>query len=73
VILLLGIHKQVYRCWMWVHCKKMLAVFPSRESSVSDIPEGDGKAANLFLQCRRAKHAKERGVLVVSCMVWSGC
>jgi hypothetical protein len=26
-------------------------LFPSRESLVSDIPAGDGKMANLFLQC----------------------
>ncbi len=29
-----------------VHCKKMLTIL------VSDIPAGDGKMANLFLQCR---------------------
>jgi hypothetical protein len=27
-------------------------LFPARESLVSDIPSGDGKTANLFLQCR---------------------
>ncbi len=26
-------------------------IFPPRESLVSDIPAGDGKMANLFLQC----------------------
>jgi hypothetical protein len=26
--------------------------FPARESLVSDIPAGDGKIANLFLQCK---------------------
>ena len=26
-------------------------LFPSRDSLVSDIPAGDGKMANLFLQC----------------------
>jgi hypothetical protein len=38
--------------------KKRLAIFlypagdvPARESLVSDIPAGDGKIANLFLQC----------------------
>ncbi len=50
-----------------VHCKKRLTIFPllsltklslagkklmtTRESLVSDIPAGDGKTANLFLQC----------------------
>ncbi len=29
----------------------MLTTYPSRESLVSDIPVGDGKIANLFLQC----------------------
>jgi hypothetical protein len=27
---------------------------PARESLVSDIPAGDGRTANLFLQCRPA-------------------
>ncbi len=31
-----------------LHCKKL---FPARESLVSDIPAGDGKTANLLLQC----------------------
>ncbi len=26
-------------------------LFPARESLVSDIPAGDGKIVNLFLQC----------------------
>ena len=26
-------------------------LFPARESLISDIPAGDGKMANLFLQC----------------------
>jgi hypothetical protein len=30
-------------------------IFPARESLVSDIPAGDGKIANLFLQCRPQK------------------
>jgi hypothetical protein len=46
-----------------MHCKKRLAISPSqagmsltklftdRESLVSDIPAGDRKIANLFLQC----------------------
>jgi hypothetical protein len=51
----------VQRC---IHCKKKrLPIFPSpvwmsltkpslgRESLVSDTPAGDGKIANLFLQC----------------------
>jgi hypothetical protein len=28
-----------------------LKLFPARESLVSDIPAGDGKIANSFLQC----------------------
>ena len=34
-----------------LHCKKRLA---AREDLVSDIPAGDGKTANLFLQCRKS-------------------
>jgi hypothetical protein len=30
----------------------IIKLFPARESLVSDIPAGDGKTANLFLQCR---------------------
>jgi hypothetical protein len=37
------------------HCKKRLAIFPTRESLVSDIPAGDGKIANLFSQCNIEK------------------
>ncbi len=29
----------------------IIKLFPRRESLVSDIPAGDGKTANLFLQC----------------------
>ncbi len=29
----------------------IIKLFPARESLVSDIPAGDGKIANLFLQC----------------------
>jgi hypothetical protein len=29
----------------------IIKLFPSRESWVSYIPAGDGKMANLFLQC----------------------
>jgi hypothetical protein len=35
--------------------KKMpgiIKLFPDRESLVSDIPAGDGKIGNCFLQCR---------------------
>jgi hypothetical protein len=31
--------------------KVILKLFPARESLVGDIPAGDGKIANLFLQC----------------------
>jgi hypothetical protein len=36
-----------------LHCKKKVSGFlvPARERLVSDIPAGDGKTANLFLQC----------------------
>jgi hypothetical protein len=37
---------------MKAHCKKRLAIFPSRESLVSDIPAGDRKINNLYLQRR---------------------
>ncbi len=30
----------------------IIKLFPAREGLVSDIPAGDGKTANLFLQCR---------------------
>ena len=30
----------------------IITFFPARESLVSDIPAGDGKIDNLFLQCR---------------------
>jgi hypothetical protein len=43
-----------------------IKLFPARESLVSDIPAGDGKMANHFLQCipftkifRAIKEAKE--------------
>jgi hypothetical protein len=29
----------------------MIQFFPSRDSLVSDLPAGDGKTDNLFLQC----------------------
>jgi hypothetical protein len=29
----------------------LITVFPARESLVSDIPAGDAKIANLFIQC----------------------
>jgi hypothetical protein len=29
----------------------IINLFPARESLVSDIPAGDGKIENLFLQC----------------------
>ncbi len=51
----------LYWCWMWVHCKKRLAVFPSRERSVSDIPAGDGKAANPLLTVWESKACKGTG------------
>ncbi len=32
-------------------CPGIIKLFPARESLVSDIPVGDGKIDNLFLQC----------------------
>ncbi len=32
--------------------RELLNYFPAGESLVSDIPAGDGKIVNLFLQCR---------------------
>ncbi len=40
--------------WSWIktHCKKGLAIFPARESLVSDIPAEDGKiATNFYSAC----------------------
>jgi hypothetical protein len=37
-----------------------MKLFPARESLFSDIPAGDGKTANLFLQCRRNQTEGER-------------
>ncbi len=34
---------------------KIIKLFPGRESFVSDIPAGDGKITNLFLQCTPRK------------------
>jgi hypothetical protein len=34
--------------------KGIIKLFPSWESLVSDLPTGDGKFDNLFLQCRHA-------------------
>jgi hypothetical protein len=36
-----------------LHCKQKISGFlvPARERLVSGIPAGDGKTANLFLQC----------------------
>ncbi len=32
---------------------KVIKLFPAMESLVIDIPAGDGKIINLFLQCKR--------------------
>ncbi len=37
-----------------------MKLFPSRDCLVSDIPAGDGKMANIFLQCRLGKKKMER-------------
>jgi hypothetical protein len=31
---------------------RIITLFPPKESLISDIPAGDGKMANPFLQCR---------------------
>jgi hypothetical protein len=38
----------------------IIKLFPTRENLVSDIPAGDGKMANLFLQCISLIETKER-------------
>ncbi len=35
--------------------KKVIVLFPPKESLVSDIPAGDGKIGNLFSQCMKVK------------------
>ncbi len=41
-----------------------IKLFPSRESLVSDIPSGDGKTANLFLQC--ISHESCRNTIILN-------
>jgi hypothetical protein len=36
-----------------------MKLFPARKSLVSGIPAGDGKTANLFLQCTTWKDRKD--------------
>jgi hypothetical protein len=38
---------------------KNIHILPARESLVSDIPAGDGKIVNLFLQCELRLVTKE--------------
>jgi hypothetical protein len=40
--------------------REKLWLFPSWESLVSDIPAGDGKTANLFLQCIQGRYWSAR-------------
>ncbi len=61
----MSVHKRVWLqdATLFVYTVKKFIVFPvptrdvtnqtlpGRESVVSDIPAGDGKTANLFLQC----------------------
>ncbi len=42
-------------------------LFPPRESFVSDIPAGDGKTANPFLQCR----VSEKSTVIFKTILWS--
>ncbi len=39
--------------WPWI-----IKLCPARESLESDIPAGDGKIANLFLQCSNLKNCE---------------
>jgi hypothetical protein len=41
----------------------IIKLFPARESLASDIPAGDRKTANLFLQCR-GKKRRGRGIAI---------
>jgi hypothetical protein len=43
----------------------MIKLIPARESLVSDIPAGDRKIANLFLQCKGLSNSDVDVVLVV--------
>jgi hypothetical protein len=47
----------------------IIKLFPARESLDSDIPAGDGKMANLFLQCRDG-HDKS---FIYAVKLFSGC
>ncbi len=38
-------------------CGEKIYLSPARESLVSDIPAGDGKMANLFLQCTHQNYS----------------
>ncbi len=38
----------------------IIKLFPPRESLVSDIPTGDGKTANLLLQCEYSRENRAR-------------
>ncbi len=43
---------------------------PSRESLVSDIPVGDGKISNLFLQCMQIVQDAVKGLRRVISYLW---
>ncbi len=51
----------------------IIKLFPARESLVSDIPAGDEKIANLFLQCTFSVKSRcavvEYGILLTSSRV----
>ncbi len=42
-------------------------LFPAMESLVFDIPAGDGKFANLFLQCRPPERPKSFNLMIHPC------
>jgi hypothetical protein len=49
-------------------------IFPPRESLVSDIPAGDGKMANLFLQCRQFGYGRKNSQTTVPLTIrGAGC
>jgi hypothetical protein len=52
----------------------IIKLFPARESLVSDIPAGDGKMANLFLQCMVATRLQSKKYLCQEFenTVWNG-
>jgi hypothetical protein len=63
-VVLFPVHSRDVRC----HYDKTLPgqLFSARESLVSDIPAGDGKNENLFLQCRRSTFCNVLNCFIIS-------